>query len=138
MRLSPAAIQEIPVPFIESTVDYDRIENAGALTFELADKSSVDSIRTLTIDSLNLDNVGLIKVDTQGNDFSVLKGARKTISRCRPVIVFEYEKELSHLHLESFVHFEEYFEDLHYDLKLLATQIEGKQSDYLATPRPQI
>jgi FkbM family methyltransferase len=136
MRLSPAAAQKIPVPFIGSTIDYDRIENAGALTFELADKSSVDSIRALTIDSLNLDDVGLIKIDTQGNDLSVLKGARETISRCRPIIVFEYEKELSHL--ESFVHFEEYFEGLHYDLKLLTTQVEGKQSDYLATPRPQI
>jgi FkbM family methyltransferase len=136
MRLSPAAAQKIPVPFIGSTIDYDRIENAGALTFELADKSSVDSIRALTIDSWNLDDVGLIKIDTQGNDLSVLKGARETISRCRPIIVFEYEKELSHL--ESFVHFEEYFEGLHYDLKLLTTQVEGKQSDYLATPRPQI
>ena len=138
MRLGPAAIQEISVPFVGPMVDYDRIKNAAALTFELADKNSVDSIRALTIDSLNLDDVGLIKIDTQGNDLSVLKGARETISRCRPVIVFEYEKELFHLHAESFAYFEKYFEDLHYDLKLLATQVEGKQSDYLATPRPQI
>jgi len=135
MRLAPASMQEIPVPFMGETVDYDRIGNAAALAFEVVDENSAGSIRGLTIDSLNLDNVGLIKMDTQGSEFYVVKGAAQTIARCRPVIVFEYEVELSRSHGWEFAQCEEYFEGLHYDLKLLAVQVEGKQYDYLATPR---
>jgi FkbM family methyltransferase len=134
MRLAPASLQEIPVPFMGSTIDYDRIGNAAALTFEVADEKSAGSIRGLTIDSLNLENVGLIKIDAQGSEFYVLKGSTKTIARCRPVIVFGYEAELSRWHGWELAQCEEYFEGVHYDLKILAVEVEGKKCDYVATP----
>jgi FkbM family methyltransferase len=137
MRIAPASMQEIAVPYKDATVDYDRIGNAAALAFAPADEESVSSIRGLTIDSLNLENVGLIKIDTQGCEFHVLKGAAKTIERCRPVIIFEHELQLARAHGWGLAECEEFFKGLYYDLKLLATQVEGKQSDYLATPRPE-
>ena len=135
MQLAPALNQEIPVPFVEGRVDYDRVGNAAALAFGLAGEQAQGAIRTLTIDSLNLDNVGLIKIDTQGSDFHVIKGAASTIARCRPVVIFEYEQELSRLHGEKVEYFEEYFESVGYEVKLLAVQSEGKQTDYVASPR---
>jgi FkbM family methyltransferase len=135
MQLAPVLNQEIPVPFVEGRVDYDRVGNAAALAFGLAGERAQGAIHTLTIDSLNLDNVGLIKIDTQGSDFHVIKGAASTVTRCRPVVIFEYEQELSRLHGEKFEDFEQFFESVGYDVKLLAVQSEGKQTDYVATPR---
>lgn len=37
----------------------------------------------------NLSRVDLIKIDTEGHELSVLRGARKTLARFRPPIVFE-------------------------------------------------
>ena len=135
MALGPDSMQEIPVPRIGGTVDYDQVRNAAALAFTTVEEKSEDCIRGLRIDSLNLENVGLIKIDTQGSEFFVLKGAAETIARCRPVIVIKYEVELSRAHGWEFAQCEEFFEGLNYNLKVLAVQVEGKQSDYLATPR---
>ena len=46
-------------------------------------------IITVTIDSLNLDRCALIKIDAEGFEARVLIGAKKTLSRCRPVLVIE-------------------------------------------------
>lgn len=42
----------------------------------------------ITVDSLGLD-VPLVKIDVEGLEASVLRGAATTISRCRPIIVME-------------------------------------------------
>ena len=42
-----------------------------------------------TLDNFNYDNVDLIKIDVEGDEFKVLKGAEETIKRCRPYIIIE-------------------------------------------------
>lgn len=44
----------------------------------------------LTIDSLNLNNVSLIKIDVEGMENKVLEGARETILRNKPIIFIEF------------------------------------------------
>jgi len=44
----------------------------------------------ISIDSLNLSNVSLLKVDVEGAEPLVFMGAQETIRRCRPVILFEH------------------------------------------------
>lgn len=44
---------------------------------------------TITIDSLNIEDVDLIKIDTQGVEYSVIEGAHNTIELCKPVIHIE-------------------------------------------------
>lgn len=46
-------------------------------------------VKLITIDELKLDNVGLIKVDTEGHEYEVLEGASETIKKCSPVLVIE-------------------------------------------------
>ena len=42
-----------------------------------------------TLDSFQLEDVDLLKLDTEGHELFVLRGAEETIDRCRPVIVVE-------------------------------------------------
>ena len=54
------------------------------------DKSTLATvIKVISIDSLNLDDVDLIKIDTQGSEFPILKGAIETIKKCQPWLCFE-------------------------------------------------
>jgi len=55
-------------------------------------EDKLTEIRTLTIDSLGLARLDLIKVDVEGMEREVLDGARHTIERCRPIIVVEHLK----------------------------------------------
>jgi|TARA_B110000858_G_scaffold42907_1_gene49133 FkbM family methyltransferase len=45
-----------------------------------------------SVDSLGLKEIDLMMVDTEGYEIEVLKGARKTIERDRPVIVLEFHR----------------------------------------------
>lgn len=46
-------------------------------------------IELVTIDSLNIDDLDFIKVDVEGFELQVLQGARRTLSRCKPIVLFE-------------------------------------------------
>ena len=70
--------------------DFTRFESYGSYGIDPTAESG-QAIKSLTIDSLNLPWVDLIKVDIQGSDLNAMKGAVNTIARFRPVIIFEYE-----------------------------------------------
>ena len=51
---------------------------------------SEEKIDIITLDSLDLNNIGFIKMDVENNELYVLRGAEETIKRCGyPKIVFE-------------------------------------------------
>lgn len=50
------------------------------------------AVRTLSIDSLSLPRVDLIKIDVEGMELDVLAGASETIARCLPDIFIEVGK----------------------------------------------
>lgn len=47
------------------------------------------AVEVRALDSFELQDVGLIKIDVEGYESEVLDGARRTIARCRPIVVFE-------------------------------------------------
>jgi FkbM family methyltransferase len=52
------------------------------------------SVRTVTIDNAaNGREIDFIKIDVEGAEIDVLRGATETIDRCRPTIVFEYSSD---------------------------------------------
>lgn len=53
------------------------------------ESASGDLIETIALDSLNLNNLSLIKIDVENYEYFALKGAKETILRNKPVIVFE-------------------------------------------------
>jgi FkbM family methyltransferase len=44
------------------------------------------------LDSFELQDVGFMKIDVEGHELAVLRGAQKTIERCRPVLLVEVEE----------------------------------------------
>ena len=55
------------------------------------------SIPMITIDSLDLPSLGLLKLDIEGSEYMALKGAAETLRRCRPIVLYE-DKHLWHRH----------------------------------------
>lgn len=74
-------------------------ETSGKARMDVTDKKNVGvhkivknggiEIDVTTIDDLNLDDVDIIHLDVEGHEEQVIKGALRTIERCRPVIVTE-------------------------------------------------
>lgn len=51
-------------------------------------------VKSFTIDSLEIQGpISFIKVDIQGSDLFAMQGAKETIRRDKPAIVFEYEEQ---------------------------------------------
>lgn len=134
MKLAPQDHQEVDVPMIHGEIDYNRLQNAAALSFEVAgsDDKQVDAN---ALDDLALENIALIKVDTQGSDLRVLSGAERTIARWKPVVLFEWERDLGAMHGATLDGFFAFFEKLDYDVEILHETSPGRQADYIARPR---
>ena len=49
------------------------------------------SVPVRTLDDYSFTNVALIKIDVEGHEFDVLKGAELTIAREKPVMIIEIE-----------------------------------------------
>jgi FkbM family methyltransferase len=64
-------------------------QNYGRVTTDSGDH--VVEVRTL--DSFNLESVRLIKIDVEGAESAVLRGAADTIRRCRPVLYVENDRK---------------------------------------------
>lgn len=51
-----------------------------------------------TVDTLGLDGCGLIKLDLEGGELPALRGAARTLARCRPVVIVEVHGRLGKRH----------------------------------------
>ncbi|WP_170149643.1 FkbM family methyltransferase [Rhodoplanes roseus] len=135
MRLAGADKQEIPVRIVDGQPVYGDLLNAAALTFELCDDAATaGGVAARTLDELRLENVRLIKIDTQGADLRVLRGAVETLRRCRPTVLFEWEKELGEQHGTSLADFHAFFAQAGYAVSLLKEVTPGRQADFCARP----
>lgn len=76
------------------------------------------------VGSLSLDQylnsvprVDFIKIDTDGHELEVLRGARETIRKHRPAIIFECGAYLIRERSQTFQDFADFFESLNYSLR---------------------
>lgn len=54
-------------------------------------KSKQTTVDTTTIDALRIECVDFIKVNVNGSEFRVLKGAQETIQKCKPIVCINEE-----------------------------------------------
>lgn len=50
-------------------------------------------VERVKVDSLDLNDLDLLKLDIEGGEVHALMGARKTLIRCQPVVLFESKNE---------------------------------------------
>lgn len=86
-------------------------------TIEFKGKNDQVLIST-TIDQLDLDQVDVIKVDAQGSDLNILKGAINTIKKHRPVIIFEYEVTFENIFQQTLDEYKDFMTSLDYTVEL--------------------
>jgi FkbM family methyltransferase len=88
-------IRKIALADFEGTADFHQAgKNCGDGKLCRPGAKSSYQVKVTTIDKENFNNVDLIKIDVQGWELDVLKGAEQTIARCRPWIIFEVNDEI--------------------------------------------
>lgn len=82
---------------------YSEKNNFGGVA--LGDKSIYGSIEVpvVTIDSFNYESVGFMKIDTEGYELEVLKGATETIKRCKPIMYIEDDRTARSAALRKYI-----------------------------------
>jgi FkbM family methyltransferase len=85
-----------------------------------------DTVTTKTLDSLNLTNITMIKIDVEGHENSVLNGGIETIKRNSPIIFIE-NLSSGYPHLFEDSQFGDFFEKINYTR--IHKNIEGSFMD---------
>jgi FkbM family methyltransferase len=80
--------------------DTTRRNRGMASLYETSVAGGATVVRAVRIDDLGFPRVDLMKIDVQGAETDVLKGAVATLERDRPVVLFEY----LHAHVEETGH----------------------------------
>ena len=81
-----AASGRIRVP----RLDLSMPANLGAIALE--NFTEGEDVPLIRLDDLELPRCGLLKIDVEGMELDVLRGAAQTVERCRPVIFAENER----------------------------------------------
>ena len=109
--------------------DFKRFDSYGSYGIDLLAHQG-RTVETLTIDSLNIpEKISFIKVDIQGSDLFALQGARESILKNKPVIVFEFEEQLQNEFKTSFNEYVEFVRSINYRFEKILSNV-----NYLIVP----
>jgi len=70
-------------------IDYSSHNNFGAISLNDSSNANCVKVPVRPVDSLELQQCELIKIDAEGMELSVLKGLHQTLKRCRPILFIE-------------------------------------------------
>jgi FkbM family methyltransferase len=71
-------------------INYSNFGNFGGIPIQNCE--SGEEVEVITIDSLNLSCCHFIKIDVEGMEFDVIKGAENTIKQFRPIMYVENDR----------------------------------------------
>jgi FkbM family methyltransferase len=95
-----AAVGAVPGSIHVPPRDYEGVGNFGG---HALGGSEGETVQVITIDSLNLAQLRLMKVDVEGMELEVLRGAAQTIQRCKPALFVENDRDEKSEALISFI-----------------------------------
>ena len=111
--------------------ELDRFSTWGSNNIIITDDDKkFNYIKAIKIDDLNIkEKISFMKIDVQGKDLEVLKGAEQTILKNKMPILFEYEKLFENVYGYKFKDFENFIDKINYKIQLKS------ESDYLILPK---
>jgi len=68
------------------------------------------------VQAKGLQSIGLIKIDTDGHEYKILKGAKQTMEKYRPTLIFEIGQYVMVEHNIGFDFYADYFNGLNYKM----------------------
>jgi FkbM family methyltransferase len=77
--------------------------NYGGMSLNTTTELGHYTVPVKTLDSYNLTNVGFMKIDVEGWEEEVLKGAKETILRDRPIMYIEDDRKDKSVSLQRFI-----------------------------------
>jgi len=104
-------------------LNINSIDGGGSSLHKINNVLRTEEVKIKTLDSLNIENVGFIKMDVENNELDVLKGATNTL------LVNNYPKIL----FESNNYNQELFDYLKDVLEYNVIQVAGTHNMFLAT-----
>lgn len=119
--------------------NFNVYKDDGTLRIDTTKKGEIqiDSLDNILNSHKELENVKFLKTDTDGYDFKILRGAKKIITKAKPILFFEYDRVyLDKVNDDGFSTFD-MLEDLGYDKAifydnygrlLLSVSITNKQN----------
>lgn len=84
-------------------IRYDDKNNVGGMSIGSAGVLGTISVPIKTLDSFEFDSVGVIKIDVEGFEEEVLRGAVNTIKRHKPILYIEDDRVSKSAGLHSFL-----------------------------------
>lgn len=82
-------------------VDYNKHGNFGGVSLQ---KDGEEKVDVITLDKyLDIDHLKLLKVDAEGMELDILKGAKKTIKKYRPFLFVENDRFDKHKKLIKYI-----------------------------------
>ena len=96
-------------------------ENENTFINHISEEKTGKVVPVYTLDYFSFPKVDLIKIDVEGHEIGVLKGAAKLIERDSPVIIIE-------IWPHNYEEYKKYFESIQYSLEF----IDGSVDNYIA------
>jgi FkbM family methyltransferase len=106
---------------------------SNAATKELSRETKSYEVSGITLDEyclqVNSTPPGLIKIDTEGSEYSILKGGKEVISNHHPIIICEILYDFSEEKIESIMNYYDYEFFLFKDNRLVKTDTLIRSAD---------
>ena len=85
---------ELSIPLLDGAPQWQWASTAKSYAAHASGRVTVrrQSVPVVTLDSLALADCTAIKLDAEGAELAILRGARATLARCRPVLTLELEE----------------------------------------------
>jgi FkbM family methyltransferase len=91
VRVFPYAVGEAQGTLLVPELDPTLVNNFAAL--ELGTHESGEQVAVVCLDDMEIPACRLLKIDVEGMELAVLKGAKDLIGRCKPVLYVENDRK---------------------------------------------
>jgi FkbM family methyltransferase len=95
-------VTQLLIPLNDKTKRYSN-SGASLSKIKVSGASKSVQVEAKTLDSYAFKNIGFIKIDVEGHEISLLKGATNTLKENRPVLMIELEERHTKQPIESLI-----------------------------------